>query len=1371
MLDWDKFTEISGNAASARDNFERLCRHVIKRTYGYLGPFKERKNQPGVEFFVELHEDEKSLAKKGQKVGWQCKWFDYDSSGNLRSGSKTKIKESLKKTTENVADLNIWILCTHRTLSKKDQDWFYDLQTGFSFELWLWNESDIEELLKGENSDLYQTYFGNLAFTRKIAEEAHAQSISPIAKRWNHQLHNEIDEENEIRKVLGEPSAWSGIEESQVELIELHKSISDYLDRPEYVDSRNSLSTFLEQAYLLIERCNVFKDQISMDDVNSVLEFIKRDLLEKEVHFVLRMLRKKNLELSLYLTNAIAVINDLKLFLKKAIELLNHQLIFLIANAGGGKTHFSAEITSPNESRPAGVFLRGHYLSDSSSLNDLAKRVSVSAKPIESFELLLSALNSFGERENCRIPVVIDGLNEAQDPRDWSGLLEEANTQLKKYPNVVLLCTLRPKIEADRFYPGAHKGYESIAAHSIPEGALVLHSEGFSDQVTSKAVEAYFHHYKIKADPHLIPLNFFKHPLNLKTFCEVTNPSAESEVIIKSFPSSIYSLYTQQIINSANRIAELSNLSIKYQVRDVENAIYDLGELFWKSGSRVILESDFFALNKSDQSDQSDWEANIVNLLVQEGLIFREEKTRRDFMLMPAYDRLGGFLIAQCLITHGQGDFKSLVKSEEFESKIFGRGDKRHHLSEDILCALVVLAPKLFYGKNLWKFIGDNFDTEVLALSYLIDADDLDEEVIDAYKDFLAKKMGDSDLKMLLPLQKVMGHPFNGWFLNDLLCEMSLPDRDLIVTEYYRGREKDISSALKDRMNLWDQNKFDDFEVERLRIVQICWMLSSTNKEFRNTVTKTLFHFGLKQPDIFLGIVSNLLKVNDLYVVERLLASSYGVIGTLTTQGVISESIPKFVILLYEQMFSKHAESSTTHINARDYASCIIEVFNLNHPGFLSSEQLKNCASPFKSMPRVSWHELDPKSISSYCDNPFRMDFENYTIGRLIPGRGGYDYDHPEYLVIRNKILWRVFELGWSGDKFSKIDEIISSEHMHSRVQGPNTERYGKKYSWIAYHEMAGELSDKDLLELDGVRFNHDIDPFFTSINTAPFEDSHLYLGYQNISAEEWVSEDFEKVNFESFEKDILEGDAGPWIILSGCISANSKLMNRDFFQSINCFFIHSHDRSRLDDALDSEVEINVPERVSLYSVFLGEVYGIKRDHVPNVSSISVWKGYENREVSNIDFSDLYFLDGEIVTRAESTDKTKIIQISIYDEFECYLSSIDYQYEHESKQNTNLRLLPPWIVKSLNLSFDPITTTYYDSEGKMAGKLINEHTSFNRSENSLFLRKDLFEKLLVEQSLSLLASVILEKRLDNLANEKSPQEGRHFLRDSYLFLN
>jgi len=58
---------------------------------------------------------------------------------------------------------------------------------------------------------------------------------------------------------------------------------------------------------------------------------------------------------------------------------------------------------------------------------------------------------------------------------------------------------------------------------------------------------------------------------------------------------------------------------------------------------------------------------------------------------------------------------------------------------------------------------------------------------------------------------------------------------------------------------------------------------------------------------------------------------------------------------------------------------------------------------------------------------------------------------------IQRYILWRVFDLGWTTEKFGQFDRFTIGFHGRDAKKA---ERIGKKYQWIAYHEIMALVSD-----------------------------------------------------------------------------------------------------------------------------------------------------------------------------------------------------------------------------------------------------------------------------------------------------------------------
>ncbi len=59
--------------------------------------------------------------------------------------------------------------------------------------------------------------------------------------------------------------------------------------------------------------------------------------------------------------------------------------------------------------------------------------------------------------------------------------------------------------------------------------------------------------------------------------------------------------------------------------------------------------------------------------------------------------------------------------------------------------------------------------------------------------------------------------------------------------------------------------------------------------------------------------------------------------------------------------------------------------------------------------------------------------------------------------VIQRYVLWRVFDLGWTVDRFGQFDSQVN---MRRCGEPHKPERIGKKYQWIAYHEILAYISD-----------------------------------------------------------------------------------------------------------------------------------------------------------------------------------------------------------------------------------------------------------------------------------------------------------------------
>ncbi len=229
------------------------------------------------------------------------------------------------------------------------------------------------------------------------------------------------------------------------------------------------------------------------------------------------------------------------------------------------------------------------------------------------------------------------------------------------------------------------------------------------------------------------------------------------------------------------------------------------------------------------------------------------------------------------------------------------------------------------------------------------------------------------------------------------------------------------------------------------------------------------------------------------------------------------------------------------------------------------------------------------------------MDFGNYTIGSLVPKRGNYDYDNPEYKKVYANIIWRLYDLGYDHSLFEAIDRQIAWYHSIPRDDGVGkVERYGKKYSWIAFFEIAGYRQDNLQLPeqcIDEGRIPEaDIDPSFPE---APLNNKIVeidYLGDRSIDLSKWIESGDGAVDISPYivlEK--INGTKGPWVLIDGDINQEDLNCKRACFILIQGFLVKRKDAKKIVYCLNEQPDFrqSLPQRFSTPSdhyAYAGEI-------------------------------------------------------------------------------------------------------------------------------------------------------------------------------------
>lgn len=764
-LNWDIFTGLPG---SAEKNFELLCRGIVRQNFGSFGIFRALANQPGVEFHLKLDNRCDALGDPGRWWGWQCKWYELAANGRLGATRRTQIEESLRKTEVHLPNLTDWVLWTRRTLTTDDQDWFNSLSS--KMVLHLWTGDEVDNFLSGQASVLRSTYFGELVLTPDILRERHDQAVAPISARWQPEVHHVGDAERELRRMLGESESWDV----------LRTMASDLRMTAQAVETSPPVPSPLAPLVTNV----VATSKQSADSLDRVAEGIRSgdlDLLRDEVTAhprVLpvdvatapRKLRAGNHRASLYATNTVAGCHDAIRVLGDLGTDFSSRIVAVLAPAGCGKTHLAAQLTLATTARPHGVLLHGRELHATHTLDDLARRVSISAQPVPSMEALLAAVDAAGQRARHRLPVVIDGLNESEDPRQWAPLLASLETTLAKYPYVLLVCTLRPDFVDD----------------ALPDGTRHVEIEDYGEE-TIEAVQEHFRYWKIDASDALLP-GFLRHPLTLRLFCEVTNPTRQQVVGVNAMPGSLTALFERYLGQAGYRIVKLASRAHRFYAQDVNAAISMIANRMWESRSRAI---EFSELRNLLGDAQRPWDQSLVRALEHEGVLLRMPSNGND-AFVPVYDLLGGHIIANALLArHGQLSFESWIKDPATTTLLAGDYDVCHPLAYDVLRSLVGQVPRRFSAQQLWQMVDEPLRGRALRLAAHLEPASLDAATVDALLEFVRE--GDTELlDRLWEVRGSPGHPLNAEALDRALRPMTVADRDLRWTEWLRRNQDDV---------------------------------------------------------------------------------------------------------------------------------------------------------------------------------------------------------------------------------------------------------------------------------------------------------------------------------------------------------------------------------------------------------------------------------------------------------------------------------------------------------------------------------------------------------------------------------------------------
>lgn len=1389
-VNWENFASNNNDPDGVQHKFENLCRQLF--TNDYLKENKKSRNlhsnpnNPGIEAEPILDE------RTNQYIGFQVKFFD-------TSVDYGQILHSMEKALQYyTGKLSHIVLYCNKAITSTSKSYIniVELLKKNNITIELVTDSAILDAVR-KYPYLANYYFGVNTISFEWVVAHNEKSFCDLGERFNRDFNVETETSKRLSLFARDQSAVQYINDKKENLIRKINRIkddteqhSDYLEKVrsivsafEDVESETIGSAFEWHQYL---------QSFIVDDLAKINSEIsqKKNLLEKirpTIEKGRSRVEHKDLEKYNSIRSEIEILYEL-LDLPEILSLtadenrlITAKELFVTGNAGIGKSHLlAAECQSlMNNQQFAVLLLAGNCYSDLPILDQLSQDCELKY----SFDEFISILEMIGVEHHTCVLLCIDALNETANYRLWKTGLISLSQKIKKCTHVKLAVTYRMEYE---------KSVVQDALLSEDEDVYRIVHTGFASNGL-KASKQFFDYYRIPFTLYEYFESEMENPLFLTLYCKT----------YRNDEASLPTLY-DRLVESANKnifpILEKRYKLIGFTEDDniVQSLVDEISTLAFDRKEKNILESDLASIPF--------WTANdlplrpFMSLLAKENLVHTNLIAGNERYFF-AYDQMNDYFFARSLFSHDMSDMS--IRKTLYEDILQVNDNNIVNLSNSdvfvICCA--IYAQK--FGKECIDLIDElpeGFEKGYIVKSYIRSFIWRDKEYISSNV-FLAVaqkyKVSREDFWNVLVGNSIKhNHPLNSDFLHTLLMSFRLSERDYYWTKYINEIFYDESNRLMQLVKMYSSGQSIQMSKEQARqLLILCgWLLSSSNRMLRDYTSEAMIEILRNEFDLCIVILKAFEKVNDPYIIERLYGVVFGACCKRRRKGnTVYIALAEYV---YSTIFDQ--EFIYPDILLRDYARLIIERFLWENPDYNGCIVHEKIIPPYKSFPieQIDEDYINKKYDGGLWQIKSSMSFEGHGMygdfGRYVFQSALKYFDVDEDEMYKQAMSFIINDLGYTNE----LDK--GNNHWgYDRSETKKVERIGKKYQWIAMHNILARVSDQCDIDTDYSEtpkfegpwepFVRDFDPTLnfklTKSDEIPIfdeiselkkatRDEHLKVDVSNIdSVSEWLDSD--GIFFAEMPKALILSDSNgtQWIRLSNYIRSGREQLKAERLLTwswLYAYFVTEEQFEQFQVAATDRVDFSSSKGIGLdpqsYSVFNREYPWSPSCDLLNKSS-SVESGVVlnmpeekevEQEVLNVEFLEQYlksldadsnqvFSDQELnqhLFKKEIVRKPVLKQIG-----EIIHASMNLVWESEydaSKDNTLSMNVPcPMLIEQLHLHQADIDGLYYDSNEKIAAFDLN----ISQKESGVVLRKDLLDAFLKKNNLNLIWFVRASKEL------------------------
>lgn len=855
--------------------------------------------------------------------------------------------------------------------------------------------------------------------------------------------------------------------------VETHFSFCENLSCVQSTDSREIL-LFAKNIIYLIEK---FRQEIReplRQSINKELKELNKKIDYQEKEWINFTIKSTNHIYDLIVGNE----SNVSLLQLARRTLANNINIF--AAAGYGKTHCACSIAyqMQEKSLPVLLLLGSMFRDDRTPQQRILELIEVSNE--YSYKDLIAAINNLGCIYGCKIPVIIDGLNESYPycSKIWNNEIYSLISNFNELENVILITTCRDKSEyIQKIFD--KKNYSEVDSH--------LFIKGFSEQNINHAIGKYFDKYKI-THSNQFDSSIFSFPLILKLFCEVN--SNKDNVIVSQFAiTQSIEKYVELLIEKISTKDKCVDKKIKLKLND---GLQKLGNKLWSDGSREILFSEFIKLFSQDDLDFK---------LVDEGMCFQRDLDNERELVQFTYDLVGGYQIAKSVFFVDLNVDKIIHKITELQNELFCNDkSQRHPLHEDIIKAITYLLP-LTTGKQIYEVIRDeSILVESVRNIDLLCFDTDQKEKLIQFIDSIAL----SSLSTRTILQELWNNAshHNKYDSFDIVTPIILKLNSYEIDCYWNEIIRiDPYKTIDQLKKLLKSHSNYNAVIDSL-LLYILLITGTTDLKLRSEAVKSLLFIGINYPYNMLSIAQRYKNIKDEYILEALICCLTGITLRLNNKSY-TENIKQFLIKDFL------IQNPTNNIAILDNIQTLISFAKAKFD--LQSEEVilyRNQNEIWTYNYRIV-SEIEKGRIWNF--EMMNYDFIKYQVTAL--SNESYNsiskYSKAEIVMLLSE---KVKELGYI-DVYSDIEQKLREDNQYRRDEPSELViKYSDKYLNIAYYNLAGYLMINNQIKPkynNTIRFD-DIffDPTFPILPQKKQLINQCFLPNYNEDIQEWILKD-----------------------------------------------------------------------------------------------------------------------------------------------------------------------------------------------------------------------------------------------------------------------